>query len=558
MKPSGRRTFTINEASAFAGAFFISTNPALAGFFMGIQMTTEIGIQQQSQGAQADLAADDPTLRQELESSSGSSMVGFLQRGMGAVARPVEKKLQDFISVYDFGADGKGQIDDTAAINAALQAAFAAKLPLNLGGGTFKVDDPAGLGYAILNPGVSVYGAGKQNSVIVPAATMPNTSQIMLVKPAANVPLDFLYMRDFMIYPGWSGTVRGRSAIKFDTTQTTNAGCVHLRGLHLMPGNYYSIDWVNDGAVNAQGCPSNSVIEGCSIWDGLLFTDAGDNIRIVDNAILTTEGSFRPGVQFTAVLAGGGVAGGLHIARNAGNCDGGLLLMHAGHMPSIVGNNYEQSKGSGSGNGAMIDLAGDVRQIGGAIVSGNFFGVFGTSTAASAIRIGNVVGAHVEKNRMISGKTVAVGIAVTSDALETRLGANQISTMFSTPIASAGPGTSGVTLALYPQNGFVNAGGGNANASFCKGTTGEIQLAGFVVHPTGVSATTQICQLPPGFRPLLSQTAIAYALVNGLPGTCAVHIDTQGNVKIDPVGLVTQVSLAGISFLTTSVISSNA
>lgn len=55
-----------------------------------------------------------------LAASSGSSLVGFLPAGTGAVSRTVESKLRDFVSVKDFGAAGDGVTSDTAAFAAAL------------------------------------------------------------------------------------------------------------------------------------------------------------------------------------------------------------------------------------------------------------------------------------------------------------------------------------------------------------------------------------------------------------------------------------------------------
>jgi hypothetical protein len=55
---------------------------------------------------------------------------GFTQSGTGAIQRTVENKLKDTVSVKDFGAVGDGTTDDTAAIQAALNAKATVYFPI--------------------------------------------------------------------------------------------------------------------------------------------------------------------------------------------------------------------------------------------------------------------------------------------------------------------------------------------------------------------------------------------------------------------------------------------
>ena len=61
--------------------------------------------------------------------SDDAANVGYTQGGTGSTNRTVEAKLQETVSVKDFGAVGDGVTDDTAAINAALAVSKHVTIP---------------------------------------------------------------------------------------------------------------------------------------------------------------------------------------------------------------------------------------------------------------------------------------------------------------------------------------------------------------------------------------------------------------------------------------------
>ena len=76
---------------------------------------------------------------------------GFIQAGSGAVQRTVESKLQDVVSVKDFGAVGDGVADDTAAIQAALNLG----IPIFFPAGIYRTTTEL-----VLKQGSKIIGAG--------------------------------------------------------------------------------------------------------------------------------------------------------------------------------------------------------------------------------------------------------------------------------------------------------------------------------------------------------------------------------------------------------------
>lgn len=80
---------------------------------------------------------------------SGSSLIGFIQSGAGAVAETSQKKLREWVSPQDFGAIGNGVTNDNTAI-AAVAAAYTG-INFNGAGGNFLISADLPAGFKMLN-----------------------------------------------------------------------------------------------------------------------------------------------------------------------------------------------------------------------------------------------------------------------------------------------------------------------------------------------------------------------------------------------------------------------
>lgn len=79
---------------------------------------------------------------------------GFIQAGTGAVQRTVESKLQDVVSVKDFGAVGDGVADDTSKFNLAAATGKAVLIPA----GTYLISAPTTSAFWLISAGAVISG----------------------------------------------------------------------------------------------------------------------------------------------------------------------------------------------------------------------------------------------------------------------------------------------------------------------------------------------------------------------------------------------------------------
>jgi len=98
----------------------------------------------------------------DLLAPSGSNSVGYLPAGTGAVATTVQTKLRESVSVKDFGAVGNGVADDTAAIQACINAGAPSGKTIFFPAGVYRTT--ATVGFTRNNPQQFAFRVVGENS----------------------------------------------------------------------------------------------------------------------------------------------------------------------------------------------------------------------------------------------------------------------------------------------------------------------------------------------------------------------------------------------------------
>lgn len=93
------------------------------------------------------------------DAAKGAALLGYKINATGGVGRTLATKLREFVSVKDFGAVGDGVADDTAAFQAAFNAANNVFVP----SGTYKLT----AGLTVTNKSFALIGAGKSGTKLL-------------------------------------------------------------------------------------------------------------------------------------------------------------------------------------------------------------------------------------------------------------------------------------------------------------------------------------------------------------------------------------------------------
>jgi hypothetical protein len=234
-----------------------------------------------------------------------SSNVSYNEGGAGAVNRSVQSKLQESVSVQDFGAVGDGVTDDTAAIQAAINAAIANQSSVTVG--SAKVIFPAGNEYAI--SGVII------NNGSIPVVLSAYGCWFNVIGTST---IGFTSANTRLVFEG--GTFRSSgtttTAIKLNQTNSTqNSSYATLRDINII-NIYKGIDVYMDLATYPAAANYRHLIDRCHIrnttngtktWvgsiginlDGDTLNDSGGNDTIVTNTLVAgyETGIYTNGVR---------------------------------------------------------------------------------------------------------------------------------------------------------------------------------------------------------------------------------------------------------------------
>ena len=285
--------------------------------------------------------------------ATSSDLVSYLPAGTGAVATTVQTKLRESVSVKDFGAVGDGVTDDTAAIQAAIDAVNA------VGGGIVSVP---------------------QGTYMINAGTFVNmkTNVTLFIDRGAELKA---ITNNYAVYSVIRGTnVNNWSVIgngKITGERTTHTGATGEGG----------------ECITVFGC-ENFIIDGLTIQDGW-----GDGIYIGGNATVNQSRSFT--IQ------------NCYLNNNRRN----NISVTAGRDFSIINNRITNANGTLPEAGIDLEPnPSDAWDVEDCIVSNNVvWANLGSGITCSAIYHGNtIISNNVVHGNGTSGTGIGDGIAASN------------------------------------------------------------------------------------------------------------------------------------------------
>jgi hypothetical protein len=289
-------------------------------------------------------------------------------------------------------------------------------------------------GTTTLTQPITMRGNG-QCSVLQVAGSVGASVDILLFQPTVGNGA-FSTFRDFWVSAA-SGTP-GRHGLHISGASAV-IGHLVIDGLRFdqLGGNAIYAD----GSGLAQGVPAVSTITHSSILGGIVMTNCGDTVRIVDNKF-----NGAGGIDATFIAG----ASSLLVRGNNLTSDLGIHIGGNATTVQIVENELEPTLATWVGsNGAVVDIDGLVSaHAADVIVARNSFQI--NSTTANGVRVNYADRTMIFANRFGRGAGASKDVVVTANATGTTIGTNDWvqGAPYTSMISDSGTGT--IVNASFP------------------------------------------------------------------------------------------------------------
>ena len=549
----------------------------------------------------ADLTAAIAALTASLASSSGSSMIGFIQAGTSAVATTAQTKMRETISVKDFGAVGDDTHDDTTNIQAAINYANTIGGDVYFPPGVYRINN----GLTINNSGdasarikASLYG---DSSASVLIRGMPGTYDMLTITggTGAGAESHQVIRGLFFVKEDYVGFCVGGDNLAFlsledvccyngeyafyvtDVLSSVFYNCIFRQAKIGMRAEYTNFTYPN--ALTMVGCViGNNQDAGIWIIGGTNFNMFGGSVE--SNGI-TGVSATKFGVLLNNSGVQGSVSGnfsGVYFENNKGTADvwlansaqpaaasiSGCSFARVDSVNYVTNNIYVETSGAGVTQSVSVAGCGfkyfntyvpnsGRKYINSSSTSGGvstvawsgcvFQSATETPTITNEIQLtgggGGFVTAVTGTLPVVSsgGATPAISMAASSGSVNGYLTSTDWNT-FNGKASTAFPGWNSVTF----QNSWSDAGFPSPLCSYYKDAFSVVRLQGGAIRASNSSAT--IFTLPSGYRPASVMIFPVYGEVSSVATLSIVTIDTSGNVSMLPAG--NTVGLNSITFQT--------
>jgi parallel beta-helix repeat protein len=364
-------------------------------------------------------------------------MIRFLSLFLFCFALHGQANRSITLSVLDFGAKGNGTTDDTDAIRAAISKCPAGST-IKFPAGTYMVKK-ATTEALLISKSVSIVGEGPTSTFIRSGTGIAADDDIIRIYPPSNNTCDFIRIENICIGSSGGTTSPGRHAIYLDGSESGIAKLL-IKNVYIGPHGGYAIYSTGN---DANGSPFTSTIEDSQFYGGVHFEQMGDSSVISrckfngeNTGIFIDQLCQYISPELTALNIYGGSSL-ITIQDNNITSKGYGIHLRNAWSPSLLRNNIERYNG-GSGAEAIdtgtypgncqVYLEGtDTNAVLNARIEGNM--IAAQITTMDCLVLKWTQGTRIVGNDIRIGyKTGVFGITVGSQAVDTKIGANEINT----------------------------------------------------------------------------------------------------------------------------------